>query len=73
MKTYDIIFGKSYTAEHNECMELMVRRLSGVQILMEGTTAEGERMVVANLDNTAYAILLALSNADCLYVTETEV
>ena len=73
MKTYDIIFGKYYSAEHNECMELMVRRLSGVQVLMEGVTMDGERMVVANMDDTAYAILLALSNADCLYVTETEV
>ena len=73
MKTCDIIFGKYYTAEHNECMELMVRRLSGVQVLMEGATADGERMVVANMDDTAYAILLALSNADCLYVIETEV
>ena len=73
MKTYDIIFEKCYTAEHNECMELMVRRLSGIQVLMEGATADGERMVVANMDDTAYAILLALSNADCLYVTETEV
>lgn len=73
MKTYDIIFEKYYTAEHNECMELIVRRLSGVQILMEGTTADGERMVVANLDDTAYAILFYLSEADCLYVRETEV
>ena len=73
MKTYDIIFEKCYTAEHNECMELMVRRLSGIQVLMEGVTADGERMVVANMDDIAYAILLALSNADCLYITETEV
>ena len=58
MKTCDIIFGKYYSAEHNECMELMVRRLSGVQVLMEGATADGERMVVVNMDDTAYAILL---------------
>lgn len=73
MKAYDVIFGKYYTAEHNECMELMVRRLSGAQVLMEGATADGEKMLVVSLDETAYRILFDLSEADCLYVRETEV
>ena len=72
MKTYDVIFSRYYTAEHNECMELMVRRLSGAQVLMEGATAEGEKMLVVNLDETAYKVGLDLSEVDCLYVRETE-
>lgn len=74
MKTYDVTFNKYYTKEYNECMELLIRRLLGAKVLMEGFSADGEKMLIVGLDNTAHHILSVLSEMDDSFdISETEI
>lgn len=70
---YTIYFPNYYTPEHNKAMEYLVTNLKGLEYYMEGTDVDKGRFVKM-LPHPDYPeaidALVALQNADCIYLEE---
>ena len=70
MRRTIVVLALYYTKQHNEAMSKLIKNLNGVTVL--DTVMDDERGTVHSIecDETAFEILKALSDADCLWVRD---
>ncbi len=63
MRQITVFYGNYYTDKHNNAMRYLVNNLFGVAIV-----ANTDDATVLNVTDEAYAVIEALSDADCLSI-----